>query len=72
MSAFDDDVDDDLDEHEYVEHDEHEHVCCPQCGGEPALLGQLGRTVHLRCIGCGWDFTEDEGVRVHVDEGVTT
>lgn len=52
---------DDFDEHESLDID-HDPVCCPQCGGAAALLGQLGRTVHLRCVSCGWTFTEDEGV----------
>lgn len=29
---------------------------CPACGGEPVLLGSLGRTPHLRCRNCGWTW----------------
>lgn len=57
----------DIDEHVDVEPDD-ACVVCPQCAGVPALLGQLGRVTHLRCTGCGWDFTEDEGLRVQGDE----
>ncbi len=28
---------------------------CPACGGELALLGQLGSLVHFRCTACGLD-----------------
>lgn len=31
---------------------------CPQCGGETAVLGVLGRRVHFRCRACGWDCSE--------------
>ena len=30
---------------------------CPACGGEPALLGDLGTLRHLRCQQCGWDWS---------------
>lgn len=32
---------------------------CPACGGQLALLGQLGQLVHFRCTGCGLDSHED-------------
>lgn len=38
-------------------------VVCPQCMGQAALLGALGSVTHLRCVACGWTFTEDEGLR---------
>jgi hypothetical protein len=28
---------------------------CPMCGGPSNVLGQLGRTTHMRCQNCGWD-----------------
>jgi hypothetical protein len=42
---------DELDENE-------EQKTCPQCGGQPMLLGKLGNITHLRCRACGWDFTK--------------
>jgi hypothetical protein len=29
---------------------------CPQCGGPPTLLGQLGSLLHLRCRNCGMTY----------------
>ena len=31
-------------------------ITCPACGGEGALLGNLGRRRWFRCIDCGIDF----------------
>jgi len=31
---------------------------CPACDSADAqILGQLGNRIHLRCRGCGWDFS---------------
>ncbi len=32
---------------------------CPVCGGQLALLGQLGQRVHFRCTGCGVDSSAE-------------
>ena len=36
---------------------------CPVCGGPAYLLGELGRTLHLRCRDCGMDFIQPQSVR---------
>jgi rubredoxin len=30
---------------------------CPQCSGEPWLLGELGRLMWYRCRQCGWQWS---------------
>lgn len=45
------------------EFDDDGPVVCPQCMGPAALLGALGSVTHLRCVDCGWTFTEDEGLK---------
>lgn len=30
---------------------------CSMCGGQLAFLGQLGNTMHFRCINCGMDYS---------------
>lgn len=31
---------------------------CPACDSADAqVLGKLGNRIHLRCRGCGWDFS---------------
>lgn len=41
---------------------------CPECGGDPVLLGNLFETVWARCRDCGWEFQAGRLVRVPVDE----
>ena len=39
---------------------------CPMCDSTDAqILGQLGNRIHLRCRGCGidWSFRQDTGAR---------
>lgn len=42
--------------------DPDEMVDCPACGTvqawEEALLGVLGTKIHMRCVGCGWQWRE--------------
>jgi hypothetical protein len=33
---------------------------CPQCGGEPTILGELGFLTHLRCRQCGWTWHHED------------
>jgi len=35
------------------------HPECPYCGGEPFVLGILGRLLHLRCRFCGLNFSRE-------------
>lgn len=32
---------------------------CDLCGAPLALLGVLGKLAHVRCVGCGMQFSQD-------------
>lgn len=42
--------------------DELERVECPECGGEGAFMGNLGKKEWFRCVDCGIDFSRPREV----------
>jgi hypothetical protein len=45
----------------YEEEADYVAAACPVCGGQGALLGDLGRLTWFRCVACGMDFARHQG-----------